>query len=727
MSNSISTASMCLRANQSLSRSSVTAVTAAVPPVSVISVPGRLEQEESNLDRIKVAEQWNTSEANQESTKSDRDKVEEFTLHRAVEKLRVFYRVMQVAAFTFFGGNLVGMLSGILWRSLPAGRVTEGVVSGISAVAWFLTNSTTVVILSSCPIDELDFDIFVSSRPAVCFALGFVSAVPSGTRLFEFPMPRYLGLAASLAMMIHGLLALKCCQRHARRCVERCLPSFCTLMELWFLDLIASSTVNEVALDEPTLITNIWLAVHASLALMLFVWMRCVKTQATLRLYAAAYMSVSWGSSFYGCQALDMALGHKQFEEGRQTDIAIGAAIAFSFVQLIPLLVVCAVGRKWLFKQLATWLDHYRSLQLQDGAFMAMLLDSYVVEVGQPWWLSKDELALATMSFPLQSSSFPVTQLPHSDFVLGHVKEVSDDGRSFMVQLGPEPPAPHAVTAESLLGWRIERQQQALPWPELLKLGRKNLRCCDWAAQAAELWRPDGPDGGLELSRPVRGETIDYFVSHSWSDSPEQKWRALQLVADSFCRHHGRYPTFWVDKFCIDQRALADGLRVLPVNVMSCRKVLCLCGQTFPRRLWCAWELCVLLSFTSLEQALKQLVVVSLSHEALKQLAHFDCSNSGCHDPNEEYRLRRVIDAIGKERFENKIRTLGQLILDRETGGSQGLLVPDAPGINLADSFSTGTAGQSPSISLEPGVRQIERKENQGLDGEEDPMVQISF
>ena len=40
--------------------------------------------------------------------------------------------------------------------------------------------------------------------------------------------------------------------------------------------------------------------------------------------------------------------------------------------------------------RLATWLDHYRSLQLQDGAFMAMLLDSYVVEVGQPWWLHLD-------------------------------------------------------------------------------------------------------------------------------------------------------------------------------------------------------------------------------------------------------------------------------------------------------------------------------------------------
>ena len=34
---------------------------------------------------------------------------------------------------------------------------------------------------------------------------------------------------------------------------------------------------------------------------------------------------------------------------------------------------------------------------------------------------------------------------------------------------------------------------------------------------------------------------------------------------------HGRYPTFWVDKFCIDQAELADGLRLLPVNA-ACRQ-----------------------------------------------------------------------------------------------------------------------------------------------------------
>jgi len=203
------------------------------------------------------------------------------------------------------------------------------------------------------------------------------------------------------------------------------------------------------------------------------------------------------------------------------------------------------------------------------------------------------------------------------------------------------------------------------------------LRCVDWVSQSPADWmQKDGSAGGrgFQLSRPVaRGEVIDFFVSHSWSDEPGKKWRALQLVAEAFFLHHGRYPTFWVDKFCIDQRHLADGLRVLPVNVMACRKVLVLCGRTYPERLWCAWELCVLLSFMSLEKALKQLDVVPLSSSAVEQLASFNCLASHCYDPNEELRLRRVIDAIGRQRFEAKIRALGQLILDRELNGSDGI------------------------------------------------------
>ena len=131
--------------------------------------------------------------------------------------------------------------------------------------------------------------------------------------------------------------------------------------------------------------------------------------------------------------------------------------------------------------------------------------------------------------------------------------------------MGPSPP-PSLEGSQPALTWQIERKQMALPWPEcldfflhkmltngggcggvgvvglllllllllfwcggkvvhknttrLLKLGRKKLRCVDWAAQSAELWRPDYAVGDLcatgtyQLSRPVqRGEVIDYFVA----------------------------------------------------------------------------------------------------------------------------------------------------------------------------------------------------------------------
>ena len=49
----------------------------------------------------------------------------------------------------------------------------------------------------------------------------------------------------------------------------------------------------------------------------------------------------------------------------------------------------------------------------------------------------------------------------------------------------------------------------------------------------------------------------------------------------------GRFPTFWLDNVCIDQECIADGLKVLPVNVMTCLrwcvyKPRCDCLQGFP-------------------------------------------------------------------------------------------------------------------------------------------------
>ena len=97
----------------------------------------------------------------------------------------------------------------------------------------------------------------------------------------------------------------------------------------------------------------------------------------------------------------------------------------------------------------------------------------------------------------------------------------------------------------------------------------------------------------------------------AWNDEPELKFAALERVVARFKRRNGRSPTFWLvsvqrsfsrprgmmfknsslfcrlDKVCIDQSKIIDGLKVLPINIAACNKVLVLCGDTYPRRLWC--------------------------------------------------------------------------------------------------------------------------------------------
>lgn len=74
---------------------------------------------------------------------------------------------------------------------------------------------------------------------------------------------------------------------------------------------------------------------------------------------------------------------------------------------LFPMLFTILVGQRRLFHKLATWLEHSRSRRLQDGAFMAMLLDSYVVEVGQPWWPTEKEVAAAACQGNLKVKAAP--------------------------------------------------------------------------------------------------------------------------------------------------------------------------------------------------------------------------------------------------------------------------------------------------------------------------------
>ena len=131
----------------------------------------------------------------------------------------------------------------------------------------------------------------------------------------------------------------------------------------------------------------------------------------------------------------------------------------------------------------------------------------------------------------------------------------------------------------------------------------------------------------------------------------------------------------WLDnsvsllQVCIDQNDIGNGLKVLPVNVMACNKVLVLCGDTYTSRLWCMWELCTLFSFSSMQQALQSVVVETLQDgEAtregfIEELQAYRFTDAECYDPNEEAKILQVIQTVGAHRFNTRIRNMGDQLM----------------------------------------------------------------
>ena len=61
-------------------------------------------------------------------------------------------------------------------------------------------------------------------------------------------------------------------------------------------------------------------------------------------------------------------------------------------------------------------------------------------------------------------------------------------------------------------------------------------------------------------------------------------------VTLQFRHKHGRDPTLWLVKVCINQKEISRTLRCLPVFVQSCTKLLILGGDSYVNRLWCAYH-----------------------------------------------------------------------------------------------------------------------------------------
>ena len=141
-----------------------------------------------------------------------------------------------------------------------------------------------------------------------------------------------------------------------------------------------------------------------------------------------------------------------------------------------------------------------------------------------------------------------------------------------------------------------------------------------------------------------------------------QKFAAIEKVIAEFKRKHGRVPSFWLDKVCIDQSKITETLRALPIFLVSCQGMLIVAGPTYVHRLWCIWEVHMLfVASGGLKPVLEVESIDGQSDSDLslaEKIAAFELDGACCYDPNEERRLRAAIAAApgGAPVFESKIR-----------------------------------------------------------------------
>eukprot|EP00929_Paragymnodinium_shiwhaense_P017568 TRINITY_DN12699_c1_g1_i1.p1 TRINITY_DN12699_c1_g1~~TRINITY_DN12699_c1_g1_i1.p1 ORF type:complete len:171 (-),score=4.29 TRINITY_DN12699_c1_g1_i1:126-638(-) len=134
---------------------------------------------------------------------------------------------------------------------------------------------------------------------------------------------------------------------------------------------------------------------------------------------------------------------------------------------------------------------------------------------------------------------------------------------------------------------------------ELLAAAVARFRCISWDTLREHSYLIKGGgtlDGAVvgkslyKLSQPCELSACDAFLSHSWNDNGEQKWRALEAWCTEFCELHGRAPRLWFDKVCISVRRLhlrcpCEGeARVSSVVIAFLR------GCSCPSMRSCAWK-----------------------------------------------------------------------------------------------------------------------------------------
>jgi hypothetical protein len=235
-------------------------------------------------------------------------------------------------------------------------------------------------------------------------------------------------------------------------------------------------------------------------------------------------------------------------------------------------------------------------------------------------------------------------------------------------------------TDEYMIGWANENMRR-LKW--------ENFYCHLLSMSPRDLKTIEEKKNAFTFSEKVEvgHDTIDFFISHSWEDDGVRKYLELTKFVEKFAStHNGRYPTFWLDKVCMDQVDTSAAVTFLPINIGACKRMLVFLSKTYFTRLWCIWELFILFTFCQESLMFERVRFLQIDQtDPIAELRNFKLAGATCFGKEEEVSLREVIETIGGE---SKLKEVFNKLADfLETQKNQGwkihiLYLPQHPALN---------------------------------------------
>lgn len=176
------------------------------------------------------------------------------------------------------------------------------------------------------------------------------------------------------------------------------------------------------------------------------------------------------------------------------------------------------------------------------------------------------------------------------------------------------------------------------------------FRCVQLRSVAKEDMATSAPDIHLSaLAVSCKLGSCDAFISHSWHDCAETKWRSLQSWLEAFVDNNGREPSVWWDKCCIDQANIERDLRSLPLFLSGCSRMVICCGLTYLRRLWCIMEIFTFVHMGGDEGGIDLFLLLREGREhedreaIREQIDNFDALQCECFDSHDKERMLFII------------------------------------------------------------------------------------